>query len=283
MFVLPKNNYILATQTAAREQIQQARQRLSDSTHGLEFDPCPHKYHYAGREVRNVSSIVEHFAPFDSMAVAKRCSAKPGHEHFGKTPEEIMALWEKKRDDAADAGTAVHAFGEACCDFLTGNEEGIDPEFRERITPDGLVAIDPKEEAIARWWAETDWTRYAVVAKETRVFNPQLRYAGTFDLLLYDLVESGFLMKDYKSNEDLFKWYRDMMLPPLNMLKRNDIGKYTIQQTCYSICLRNIGLKVIGNDLIWLKEKQYQEVKLDTRYDKVIAFAIQQMNNQQNI
>ena len=282
MFVLTKNNYILATQTAAKTQIEEARQRLSDSTQGLTFDPVPHKYYYAGREVRNVSSIVEHFAPFDSMAMAKRCSVKPAHEHFGKSPEEIVALWEKKRDDAADAGTAVHSFGEACCDFLTGNEAAMDPEFRERITPDGLVAIEPKEEAIARWWAETDWTRYAVVAKETRVFNPELRYAGTFDLLLYDLVQAGFLMKDYKSNEDLYKWYKDMMLPPLNMLKRNDIGKYTIQQTCYSICLRNIGLKVVGNDLIWLKNQQYEEVNLDTRYDKVIAFAIRQMNDQQN-
>ena len=89
-------------------------------------------------------------------------------------------------------------------------------------------------------------------------------------------------MKDYKSNKDLYKWYKEMLLPPLNMLRNNDIGKYTVQQTCYSIALRNVGLRINSNDLIWLKENEYEEVHLETHYDKVIAFAIEQLNNQKN-
>lgn len=275
MFVLQKNPLILATAEAAREKIEWARQRLADASAGLTFDPGEHRYFLGGRELQCVSSVVEGFAPFDTEAKAKRCSTNPRHPLFGHSPEEIMEIWAKKRDDAAAAGTHVHAFGEACCSFLLGREDEIDPEFRDRITSEGLVATLPKEESMARWWSEYDWSRYAVVAKETKVVNPDLRYAGTFDLLLLDLVEDAFCQKDYKTNEDLDKSYGDKCLPPLDcVLGADDIGKYTIQQTLYTIQLRNIGFNVISNELIWLREECYETRNLRMDLDRIISYAV---------
>jgi hypothetical protein len=40
-------------------------------------------------------------------------------------------------------------------------------------------------------------------------------------------------------------------------------GLYTIQQSCYQIPLEDIGLKVIGRRLIWLKDDgTYENVRL---------------------
>ena len=276
MYLLKKNPVLLSTSALPMvvETVMETNQRLADASAGLRFDPEPHKYYLGGRELRSVSSIVEHFAPFDAMATALRCSINPRHKHFGKKPEEIVALWAEEGRQAAEAGTKVHAFAEACCSYLCGREDEIDPEFRDRVTSEGLAAVTPKEEAVAMWWTEKDWSRYAVVAKETRVVNPSLGYAGTFDLLLYDLYNRNFRIDDYKTNKDLERWFGDYLLAPLSMIKSNDLGKYTVQQTSYTIVLRNIGLHVAANELIWAKEGGYHVYELPMEYDRVIQYAI---------
>ena len=279
MYHLRRNPLFAVTAEVVREKKEWARQRLADSSRGLSFEPEQHRYFLAGRELLSVSSVVERFAPFDGEAMAKRCSLNPKHPLYGKSVGEILAIWTQKRDSAAAAGTLVHSFAEACCRFMEGRDDLVEEAFRDRLTADGLAAVTPKEEAVARWWAEADWGRYAVVATETRIVNPVLQYAGTFDLLLYDAASDSFSLRDYKTNEDLMKWYGEMMRPPLNMLRSSDIGKYTVQQTLYSIQLRNIGLRVDDNVLVWLKEDGYEKVPLETRYDKVISYAVKQLIN----
>lgn len=273
-YILKRNPYLNVTLDAAKSHIRMALKRLEDAAKGLEFEPEKHKYFLYGTELSSVSSVVEHFAPFDTAAKAAQVAANPRHPLFGKDVKEIIAIWEEKRDKAAAAGTKVHAFAEACFLFMCGLENEIEAEFRDRVKPEGLEARDPKEISVARWWNDQDWTRYVPVAKEVRLVNPECGYAGTFDLLLYDLMEEGFVLKDYKTNEDLHKWYGDMLTPPLNMLRADDVGKYTVQQTLYMIVLRLIGLLILRCELIWLKEDSYEDVPLDVRYDRVIAYTV---------
>jgi len=264
----------------ARRRIDEALQALSDSTQGLEFDPEAHRYTLGQRELPSVSSIVEKFAPFDAQAKALAVSKNPKHKLYGKTVEEILSIWDEKKNATAAAGTEVHEFGEACYSFLTGNLEEIPERLMGRLTENGLVAESPKEIACALWWAQMDWDRYKPVAKETRVANPELNYAGTFDLLLYDTYNDRFALRDYKTNEDLHKWYGDFLMAPLNAIKSNDIGKYTLQQTSYIIQLGNIDIDVQEASLIWLKPDGYEDVPLDLKYIKLIRYALSQLNKQ---
>ena len=276
MYLLQKNSLLKQSYEATTAIREAALEILQDSSAGLVFEPEEHRYFLGGRELRSVSSIVEHFAPFDAVTVAARCSTNPRHEHFGKSVEEIIAIWEENGRQAANEGTEIHAFAEACYLYMLDREDEIEDAFKDRIKPDGLLAIKPKEIAAARWWSEADWRRYVPVAKETRVVNPMLGYAGTFDLLLYDMYNMFFVDKDWKTNKDLDRWYGDMCLPPLSMLKSNDIGKYTIQQTLYTIELRNLRLPVNANVLIWLKDNGYEERPLEMNYDKVVEYAATQ-------
>lgn len=262
----------------AENAIKMAAMLLEDSTAGLTFEPDEHKYFINGTNVRCVSDVVQIFAPFNTEEKARSAAANPKHKYYGKTPEEIIALWEEKRDAAAAAGTQVHAFGEACFLYVLGHEDLIEDDMKSRLTSEGLIALTPKEEAVAHWWEEIDMTRYMPAFKETRIFNPILSYAGTFDLLLYDTVTDTFVMKDYKTNEDLFKWYGDMLATPLKMLKADDIGKYTVQQNLYNIALSNITIKISQLSLIWLKEDStYMEVELP-ECNKLITYAVNTKN-----
>lgn len=257
--------------------VNRARQLLADASEGLVFEPAGHTYTLGERQLRSVSEIIKEFAPFDSEKTALGCSKNPTHEHYGKSVDEILAIWEEKKNNAATAGTQVHEFGEACSLYWEGREEEIEEQYRSRICPEGFVATSPKEAAMVSWWNSLDPSRYKIVARETRIVNPVLGYAGTFDLLLYDMVDGCFVLMDYKTNENLKRWFGGFLTTPLNMIRSNDLGKYTMQQNMYGIQLDNIGIPTRQMFLIWLKEDMtFEEVELSDRYREVIQYALEE-------
>ena len=102
----------------------------------IEFDAGPHKYTCAGEgNYRSVTTWLHtHFQPFDADAIIKKMRLdKPTCKYYGQTPEEIKAGWDKNRDEAAAAGTAMHAAIEAF--WLGGNPPG--PPDLGQVEPEG--------------------------------------------------------------------------------------------------------------------------------------------------
>jgi len=273
MYCLNRHNqlHLLSTPDGEANRARQyATALLADSTEGLVFEPTQHKYFLHGKEIQSVSSIVGYYAPFDNIKVAEGCSANPRSKYYRMTVDEILQVW----NDKAAKGTVVHEFGEACFLMKSGLEDMVDDNLKNRLTKNGLEVSSPKEEAVARWWDDLDLDRYVLIAKEARVVNPIMNYAGTFDLLLYDLLEHYYVLRDYKTNEDLFKWTKDTLRPPLTPIKADDHGKYTLQQNLYRIQLENIGIHIGSMELIWLKDNgSYENVKID-EYDTLIRYAM---------
>ena len=122
---------------------------------------------------------------------------------------------------------------------------------------------------------------------ETKVYsgvNPEIEklnqnYAGTFDLLFYykdekDDSKSGLVIFDYKTNAELTKEfsrsYNKMLLPPFENLYDEALSLYTLQLSCYQIPLEDIGLKVIGRRIIWLKDDcTYEKIPLENVTEKL--------------
>lgn len=271
------------TASEALQAWQYANERLADASLGLRFEPVTHRYYIGNVQIPSVSSIVEHFDPFDAEAAAKRCSKNSQHEMFGKSVEEIIAIWNERGRTASSAGTEVHEFGEACFLCKSGRPDDVPAALQNRLMMDGsLEAVTAKEEAMAKWWNDLDIGRYVLIAKESRVYNPDLRYAGTFDLLLYDLQMHHYALKDYKTNANLLRWYGDRLRAPLSPIKADDVGKYTVQQNLYRIELENIGIHIGTMDLIWLREDAtYQEVRLQ-ECQNLVAFAARQYKQLKN-
>ena len=252
-----------------RELIKDTRERLSDSVEGLAFDSQSHTYKLNGRELESVSSIVEEYAPFDAEKTAANCAVNPKSKYFGMPVQEILNIWNDTAKAAAESGTDVHNYAEYCFNVAVGNEE-------EMPVNEGSDAVVAKKSALAQWWRNLDESRFIPIASETMVANPELGYAGTFDLLLYDKSSGGYVLCDYKTNADLFKWYGNMLKPPCDVLQDSPVGRYTVQQTLYRMQLENISLNVTSMMLIWLKEDgSYQEVELNMRYDKLMRYALQ--------
>ena len=80
----------------------------------IEFDAGPHKYTCAG-EAGYMSVTTwnhTHFPKFDADAIITKMMSNKrtwlNSPYYGKTREEIKAGWDKNRDEAAAAGTAMH-------------------------------------------------------------------------------------------------------------------------------------------------------------------------------
>ena len=123
---------------------------MAASMHGIShprdaliaFEAGPHKYTCMGEG--NYLSVTTwnhtHFKPFDADAIiAKMNLASPKCKYYGQTPEEIKAGWDRGRDEAAAAGTAMHAAIEQYYLGLGGSPPG----------PPDLGQVEPDEDASA--------------------------------------------------------------------------------------------------------------------------------------
>ena len=86
--------------------------------------------------------------------------------------------------------------------------------------------------------------------------------------------KSGLVIMDWKTNASLSSDYsRDkhkMLYYPFDEYYDENKSLYTIQLSCYQIPLEDIGLKIIGRRLIWLKDDgNYEIIKLDNATSKI--------------
>lgn len=258
-------------------EIQEIRQKILDTyTNKLIFLEEPHEYYLDGVQYMCVSDVTHKYKPITSEQMAENCVKKwkrdqdPSYKYYGLTKEEILAKWAVKSGHACEFGTEVHAFGESMFYFMTGEPEKILPECAHKFKNGIPCPTNPHEEAIVKFWDDIPETFVPVLA-ETKVFNRNgTPYAGTFDILFYYVNEenpekSGLVIFDYKTNEDLFKNFRQQkLLWPFNDMLDMSYSYYTLQLALYQIPLENLGFNVVARRLIWVKpDGKYESIKVD--------------------
>lgn len=268
------------------DKYEQIRKKILDSFSDLVFIDEGHKYFVGDRELTSVSVVTHHYKEeFDSILESKKTSDRnwdnPNSKYYRMTPEEILEQWKKKSEDACANGTAVHEFGESLFYYMTGQYDKILPDFRDRLTPDGgFESRSPKEDAALKFYKDIPICMIPILA-ETKVYDKDLGYAGTFDILFYydsDLdvkhtEKSGLLIMDWKTNEDLFKNFKGQkLLYPFGGLDDMPLSLYKLQLSLYQICLENIGFHISGRRILWLKpEAVYDKIKLE-EYSEILRY-----------
>ena len=258
-------------------EIVEIRDKIIDSySNKLTFIEETHQYFIGDTEFDCVSNIVDRWSSADEEAMLEKCAVKalkyPGYKYFGMTKEEIAAQWKRISDDACSFGTLVHAFGEGCFYWYTGQDDKIPEEARSKFDISGPKPTNKHEEAVVKFWNDIP-ENFVPVLADTKVFNTDgTPYAGTFDILFYYVDEkksenSGLLILDYKTNNSLTNDYSrntgNMMLPPFNDLYEESYGHYQLQFCLYQIPIENLGYKIIGRRLIWLKpDGTYEKIKM---------------------
>ena len=80
----------------------------------ISFDEGPHIYTIDGdSDYKSVTTFVHsHFEHFDADKIIDNMMKNPikwkKNKYYGKSKQEIKDLWDKNRDEAADAGTKMH-------------------------------------------------------------------------------------------------------------------------------------------------------------------------------
>ena len=259
------------------KEVTDIRNKILKEFKDLKFVEDGHKYFLNGEQLPSVSEVTHKFCqyPFNDTEQAMKYA-----ENHGETAQYWLDKWKFNSLRATTTGTLVHEFGESLGWLRNGHPELITESCRTKYINDKnwLIPTRPKEEAVLKFWDEiyTKENLYFVLA-ETKVYtgkNPSLtnlkqNYCGTFDLLWYykhptDDTKSGLIILDYKTNKELTKDFsREMgrfLLPPFGDLYEESLSYYTLQLSCYQLPLEDIGLKVIGRRIIWLKDNGTYEL-----------------------
>lgn len=231
--------------------ILEARRNVALAGFGLAFEPESHTYcdTATGFIPDSVSAVVESFAAFDAPRKAHEICLRdhdnPLSKYFLMNEEQILAAWKKKADEAASRGTARHSFAEACFCVAVGLPDEVEDPWRERVSDDGrtISSESAGEDAVIRAWKWMPDT-LVPVEKECRIYDRELGYAGTFDLLSYDFDTHGFALQDYKTNESLDKGHFGRMLPPFGNLWDTPLNHYALQQSLYKRVLIAYSIRV---------------------------------------
>lgn len=215
------------------------KESLNSIFNDIKFIESNHTYLYRPEGILfpSVSSKYKKFeVPFDTSIAKFVAKAK------GITEQEVLKEWKEKGDKSAKFGTETHKFAE-----YYGNGKKIEP-------------INDSELGVIEFF--NDHPNYIVVNQELVVFNKQYRYAGTMDLLLYDMEKKIFILADWKTNEDLHKNHKGkLLLSPFEDILDTPLNKYKIQLNLYDMCLEEKDFPISERLIIWLNKDEENNKK----------------------
>ena len=231
-------------------EIEHIKNKIEKSFNQIIFEKENHTYHLKKKQLFSVSSRISNYkSKFDTHRIATAYAKKKRLK-----VDDVIKEWSDINKQSIDLGHRVHDFGEIY--FI---DKTIEPEL-------------PQEKAIIAYWNSIPEHEIPVMC-ETIVYSEQLGYAGTFDLLFYDTIKKGLIIKDWKSNKDIYKNFNNKkMNKPFDFLLDMPLSAYELQLSYYQIPLEDIGLNVIGREVIWLKDDETFEVIQTTDYSQHIRY-----------
>ena len=251
---------------------REARELILREYGDIEFQEEGHIYTLHGQVIETTISGLGHrfeSRPFDAEAQAVRYAAR-----HGNTPEHWKQVWAANSLRATTLGTKTHEYGESLAYVLNGLPADMILESARSqydAAAQDIVPSHPKEEAAALFLKSLPKS-YHLVLNEARVYsgkNPDPArninelICGTFDMLYWDdgggdPGKAGFVLLDYKTNasltNDFSRKFDTRLLSPFEDIYQESLGTYTIQLSAYSMLLEDIGIKLKGRVLVWLKD-----------------------------
>lgn len=212
--------------------------RTAQHPSGLEihFDPGPHKYLLDGEALTSVTTLIKQWFPvFDAEVAAKRKAEREGGNYL-----DLIAQWDKKRDEAAAFGSKTHLMAEM---ILRHGETAADEIPTDARDKKYLAAVKEALRRIA--------LAYDVIETEKIVFSPDLMVAGTIDLLLRHRETGEFVIADWKTNREIkFEGYKEEKgKGPCAHLAHCNFNHYSLQVSTYGELLSHEGYVDEGSQL----------------------------------
>lgn len=245
-------------------EVTNIRNKILSSFDKLIFIEEGHKYYLGDERLISCTTLIHRFQEEqDWDLIAENYALK-----YGLNKEDVQEDWHYNNIVATNSGTGTHLYGEMFYPFLMNKTEDICDIIKPQYEDGYLLPHSPKEEAVLKFNIDLfNIPNMYPVLVETRVYTGlnkknklKQNFAGTFDMLYYfkhpsDDTKSGLIILDYKTNKDLYKNFNEnKLLSPFEEYLDCPFSHYILQLSAYQIPLEDIGLKVIGRRIIWLKE-----------------------------
>lgn len=156
----------------------------------IEFDEPTHVYTIKGDS--NYTSVTtwnhSHFGHFDSDEIIDNMinSGKlddPEYKYYGKSREEIKAMWAQNGLEASTAGTKTHLHIEYFYNNMTVNDDSIEYVFFQNFVKDH-PHLEPYR---------TEWC----------VYDEDLKIAGSIDMVFKDITNGEYYIYDWKRTKKI--------------------------------------------------------------------------------
>ena len=188
-----------------------------------------------------------HFGEFNADSIIQKMMSGPNwkkSKYFGKSPDEIKAVWDANCKEAAAAGTKLH-YDIEC--YYNGSPQPNDSvEYQYFLN---FVAQNPQLQPY-----RTEWM----------VWDKDLRLAGSIDMV-FEQPDGSLLIYDWKRAGEIRKtsWGTFAQTPCISHFPDSNFWHYSLQLNIYKAILeRNYGKRVMAMRLIRLhpSAKDYQVI-----------------------
>ena len=240
-----------------------AKKNFHSRDERIVFDEGPHIYYIDGSSEGYISCTTwnhSHFEHFNADLIISNMMKSqkwPQNKYYGKTADEIKALWDKNRDEAADAGTKMHFDIECYYNKIHVENDSVEYSYFKKFEADYGDKLVPYR---------TEWT----------VFHEELKIAGSIDMV-YENENGDLLIYDWKRCKEIMKtngfnkWGNKECI---SHLPDTNYWHYCLQLNTYKAILEEkYGKKVIELYLVCLhpenKNKNYQRIKVVDLQDEV--------------
>jgi hypothetical protein len=174
--------------------------------------------------------------PFDRDRLAERSAKKQGI-----TVEQVLANWDKLRDDSTSFGTFVHKALETY--FLTGKTT---PENEQIV--ENFHLLDIKFDIIN-------------TSFEKIVYNKDIQIAGTADVIEH-VGDNMFNVYDFKTNKNfrISSKYDEQMIGPMSHLPGTEYFVYSMQLSMYAYLYEKMTGRTCSRlRILWLNRANIQD------------------------
>lgn len=213
------------------------RQKILEAFKDLVFQEEAHAYYVNGIKLsKSVSNLIDNYKnPFDTQAISKAYAKK-----HNLSQDEVIKKWDSKKVLACKKGHDIHFFGE--CYTFNRN----------------LVPSNGYERAIVRFFDDIP-PHIVPCLVELKMYHKVKMFAGTMDTLFYNTNTGKFIVTDFKTNEDLFKNFKEQKLKGIFCdLLDMPFNKYQIQLSFYQILLEQVGVEVEDRKIVYLRDGSYE-------------------------
>ena len=227
----------------------------------ITFDAGPHIYTIDNDPSVKYTSVTtwnhKHFEQFDADAIIERMMSGhnwPQSKYYGMTRDQIKATWDKTRDDAAAAGTAMHYNIE--CVYNGSRLEDVDDGSIEfgyfrRFFADHKERLEPHR---------TEWM----------IFHEEMRLSGSIDILFRNTDDGTYSIYDWKRSKEIKKTAFGgafAKTPEIEHLPDSNYWHYSLQLNTYKTILeQKYGMVIRDMFLVCLHpdnaNKSYMKIKV---------------------